>query len=390
MARVTREVFAYSRNPLEIVLSGARDDPRWFEQHGVAATRRFLRSLRAHPDVKRADLTITEQTRRDAFGSYASFRVKLSLAIRDHAPFTVDGSGHMPDRSIARVIAFAELLERVAIEVNFAVHGTRMARMTRPAVGDWGSNGACFHSSAVRVLKGALCELLERDAFLTSWYAGRALPHASIGRGHPLFTLATRLDRAGWRLTEHAWTHDKVDAACVYLSAIRKQPVADGWNFFLGGGAAPTRREAIAKAETEFLRMFRTWQAAYQVVDHAGRASPKILANVVSRLLIYQRPAYIREFERMTSARPRSSNRGLRPRSDHAFIVDCMRALGDVRIVSLPVPAALRDRVFCIKALSEQLQDLDWRIPPNFNVDRIAGLYGTRRADLNRFPHPIA
>ena len=390
MARVIHEVFAYSRNPLEIVLSGARDDPRWFERHGVAATRRFLRSLRAHPDVKRADLSISEQTSRDAFGRYASFHLKLALAIRDHAPFTVDGSGHASDRSMARVIAFAELLERVAIDVNFGVHGTRLARMTRPAVGDWGSNGACFHSSAVRVVKGALCELLERDAFLTSWYAGRALPHAAITRGHPLFALATRLDRAGWRLTEHAWAHDKVDAACVYLSAIRKSPVADGWNFFLGGGAAPTRREAIAKAATELLRMFRTWQGAYQVVDHTGRASRKILANVVSRLLVYQRPAYVREFERMTSARPRSSNRVLRPRPDRTFIVDCMRALGDVRIVSLPVPAALHDRVYCIKALSQQLQNLDWGIPPGFNVDRIAGLYGTRPTGLNRFPHPIA
>lgn len=390
MARVTRELFAYSRNPLETVLAGARDDPRWFERHGVAATRHFLRSLRGHPDVKRADLSVSEQTRRDAFGRYSSFHIKLALAIRDHAPFTVDGSGHAPDRSPARMIAFAELLERVAIDVNFGIHGTRLARLTRPAVGDWGSNGACFHSSATRVLKGALCELLERDAFLTSWYAGRALPHASISRAHPLFRLAARLDRAGWRLTEHAWTHDKVDAACVYLSAIRKQPVADGWNFFLGGGAAPTPREAIAKAETELLRMFRTWQGAYQVVDHSGRVSRKILANVVSRLLIYQRPAYVREFERMTSARPPSSSRGLRPRSDHTFVMECMRALGDVRIVPLPVPAGLRDRVFCIKALSEQLQNLDWRIPPSFNVDRIAGLYGTRPADLNRFPHPIA
>ena len=293
-------------------------------------------------------------------------------------------------RGRLRVIAFAELLERVAIDVNFGVHGTRLARMTRPTVGDWGSNGACFHSSASRVLKGALCELLERDAFLTSWYAGRALPHTSIKHGHRLFTLAGRLDRAGWRLAEHAWTHDKVDAACVYLSVIRKQPVTNGWNFFLGGGAAPTRREAIAKAETELLRMFRTWQAAYQVVAHRGAVSPKVLANVVLRLLVYQRPAYVRELERMTSARPRSSSRVLRPRSDAAFVVDCMRAIGDVRIVSLPVPAALYDRVFCIKALSEQLQNLDWRIPPSFNDERIAGLYGTPPADLNRFPHPIA
>jgi hypothetical protein len=45
--------------------------------------------------------------------------------------------------------------------------------------------------------------------------------------------------------------------------------------------------------------------------------------------------------------------------------------------------------VFCIRAASEQLQSLDWQMPPRFNLARIEAAFGPGTA-LNPFPHPIA
>jgi hypothetical protein len=66
-----------------------------------------------------------------------------------------------------------------------------------------------------------------------------------------------------------------------------------------------------------------------------------------------------------------------------------MRALADVKILPMPVPRPLHPHVFCIKAVSDQLQSLDWHMPPRFNVARIEAAFGPVRQP-NRFPHPIA
>ena len=63
MARLSPRdsLFEYSRNPLEVLLAGRAEHPRWFEHHAVPATRAIVRSLRAHPDVTRADLEALRQ-----------------------------------------------------------------------------------------------------------------------------------------------------------------------------------------------------------------------------------------------------------------------------------------------------------------------------------------
>src|SRR5262245_54787853 len=119
MARVKAggPLFAYSRNPVDSLLTAAADEPNWFLRHAISTMKQFLRSLRSHPDVDRAELKTTEHTTRDKLGSYATFLFKLELAFRDHTPITATGSGHASGRALARVIAFAELLERLSIQI---------------------------------------------------------------------------------------------------------------------------------------------------------------------------------------------------------------------------------------------------------------------------------
>lgn len=110
-------------------------------------------------------------------------------------------------------------------------------------------------------------EILERDAFLTNWYAEKPLPNSVIDRGHPLYRHHLRFAALGWNLHEHCWRHDKIDAFCVSVSLVRQKPALDQWNFFLGGGAAPGYAAASARAFAEATWLYRSWHRLYAEVD---------------------------------------------------------------------------------------------------------------------------
>jgi hypothetical protein len=60
------------------------------------------------------------------------------------------------------------------------------------------------------------------------------------------------------------------------------------------------------------------------------------------------------------------------------------------KITSPPVANLGLPPMFCVKAISHQLQNLDWQMPPRFNTGRITSAFGVRPARFHRFPHPIA
>jgi ribosomal protein S12 methylthiotransferase accessory factor len=61
----------------------------------------------------------------------------------------------------------------------------------------WGiSTGSAFHTDPVQALWGGLCEVAERDAVLSTWWARRAVSRIETGAGVPAM-LAQRLARLG-------------------------------------------------------------------------------------------------------------------------------------------------------------------------------------------------
>jgi ribosomal protein S12 methylthiotransferase accessory factor YcaO len=250
------------------------------------------------------------------------------------------------------------------------------------------TNGACFHSSPLEALKGAFCELLERDAFLTAWYSGRALPVSPISRGHRLHPLARRFAGDGWELREHCWLHDRVPAVFVGLSLTRTVPAENQWNFFFGSGAAPGAAEAQDKALKEVLKSRR--HSSRWAVGTSGRAAPAQLRSVESRRILYQRPAFVRKFTERLALHPGPTFHARAQLSDRDFVAQCFRKMTSAKVVPLLLPSPFRETAFCVQVVCDELQGLDWHTPPRYNLGRIQALYRTPPRSLCRLPHPLA
>jgi hypothetical protein len=253
---------------------------------------------------------------------------------------------------------------------------------------DNGSNGACFHTSPTAVLKGSICELLERDALLSCWYADARLPVSRIDSSHPLYRASSKLAAVGWELNEHRWLHDKLRAACVAISLIRRRPEQRQWNFFLGGSASPRTSDAVRRAFSEVTRLYRSYHSYPYVVSPSGRIWPALLRSPISRIFLYQRPRYVTLFrDRLAGSTPVLPEDGLRL-TDRSFVQMAFGRLPSLTIRPLPVPSSFVDQVYCIKATCSELQDIDWQIPPRYNLERLREVTGTG-GRWSRLPHPM-
>ena len=79
-----------------------------------------------------------------------------------------------------------------------------------------------------------------------------------------------------------------------------------------------------------------------------------------------------------------------RPLSDRDFVAQCLRNLPSAKVVPLLLPSPFSDRAFCVQVVCDELQGLDWHLPPRYNLARIQALYRTPARSLCRLPHPLA
>jgi hypothetical protein len=390
-------LFELSRDPLADL--GREDEhtlgaATWFERTGGAALRRFAARLQGHPAVRDVQIADDAHRSRDALGVGFRCSLTLSISLRSGPTLFARGDGQARYATAARWVALAESIERLAMDLDNLAEPIRevmqIEREARP--GKINSNGASFHSSATQVVKGAICELLERDALLSRWYAGATLPVTVITAEHPLHLPAKRLAEQGWDLNENIWVHDKVPAACVSLALVRRRPLHNQWNFFLGGAAAPTCTDARARAFNEATRLFRNFHAESFGVDTSCRVRPSFLRTPLSRLFLYQRPWFIAKYrERLVpDSIGNDAAAQIHAMSDTTFVRTALTRLGTLQIVRLPLPSPFAPHTYCIKATCPELQDLDWGIPPSVNRGRLRGLFGLRRATPRTLPHPIA
>jgi hypothetical protein len=396
---IGRPLFELSRNPIDHFGRERREralSAGWFDRAGLPALRRFAGRLERHPGVRTARLAVSARRSRDAIGAVGAvihYAVQLRVGFRSGRALEGRGNSQALHGPAARRVALAESIERLAMDVhNLAgTEGVPLVVDREPGAGRINSNGASFHSSATQALKGAICELAERDALLARWYAGVALPVTEIAARHPLRAPALQLAEQGWELHEHVWVHDKVDAVCVTMALVRLRPLRDHWNFFLGGAARPSLRAARAKAFDESIRLFRSFHTAPWVVDTSCALRPSLLRTPLSRLVLYQRPRFIAKYRaRLVRGADRVAEDAGRAVSDEAFVARALAQLPSLRIVRLPLPSPFAAHAYCIKAVCPELQDLDWEIPPRGNPDRLRALFGADATQLSRLPHPIA
>lgn len=385
--------FCFSRSPAEALLcepKPAGAPPGW-GRHGLQTLDTFLRDLATLRQVEYTHLITDPRRFKDAGGTDFTCAVTIEIKFRRLPLIQSSGYGYSASARAAKQIALAESLERL----GFCLRGwhdtasrARHGGMFDTFAATDNTNGACFHTSPLQALKGAFCELLERDAFLAAWYSDRPLPVTPISRGHRLYPLARRFAAEDWELREHSWGHDRVPAVCVGLSLTRNAPARDQWNFFFGSGAAPGADEAQDKALNEVLKSRR--HAAGWSVGTSGRATPAELRSVESRRILYQRPAFVRKFTERLALRPSAPVHIRGQLSDRDFVTQCFRNLRSAKVVPLLLPGPFRDTAFCVQVVCDELQGLDWQIPPRYNVARIQALYRTPTRLLCRLPHPLA
>jgi len=385
--------FRFSRNPAEALLFGP--DPTGSEagwvQRGFATLGKFLRDLTTLRQVEYTDLRIDPRRFQDSGGTDFTCAISIDIKFKRLPLIRASGYGYGSSAGDAKLVALAESLERL----GFCLRGwhdsalpPRGSTVIETFVATDNTNGACFHTSPLKALKGAFCELLERDAFLTAWYSGCRLPVSDIARDHRLYRWVRRFAVDGWTLREHCWIHDKLPAVYVGLSLMRMAPARNHWNFFLGSGAAPGVGEAQDKALKEMLKSRRL--CSRWTVGTSGRVTPAQLRSVESRRLLYQRPAFVHKFTERLAIRP-SAAVDIRSRlSDRDFVARCFEAIASAKVVPLLLPSSFRDSAFCVQIVCDELQGLDWQIPPRYNLARIQSLYRTPPGSLCRLPHPLA
>jgi hypothetical protein len=385
--------FRFSRSPAEALLSGrVPEEPgAQLARHGFGTLARFLRSLATSSRVEYTDLRTDPRRFDDAGTTEFTCTVTIEIKFKRLPLIQSSGYGYGWLAREASLIALAESLERLGFRLR-GWHDSALPASGGPVLETFAAtdntNGACFHTSPLAALKGAFCEVLERDAFLAAWYSGRRLPVSRISRDHRLYPWAHRFAGDGWELREHCWSHDRVPAVVVGLSLTRRAPAEDQWNFFFGSGAAPGADEARDKALRELLKSRR--QYSRWGVGTSGRAAPAQLRSVESRRILYQRPAFVRKFEERLALRPRPTIPARAALSDRDFVAQCFRNMTSAKVVPLLLPSPFRETAFCVQVVCDELQGLDWQVPPRYNLARIRALYRTPPRSLCRLPHPLA
>ncbi len=390
--------FRFSRSPAEALLFETEPSSKFksketgsgFARHGYGMLDRFLRNLAKLSQVEYTDLQTDPCRFKDASGTDFTCTITIEVKFKRIPLIQSHGYGFAASAREAKIIALAESLERLGFWLR-GWHDSSLARDTSVfetfAVTS-NTNGACFHSSPLKALKGAFCELLERDALLAAWYSGRLLPVSRISRSHRLYPWVRKFAAEGWELREHCWLHDKVPAVFVGLSLIRKVPARDQWNFFFGSAAAPDADEARDKALKEVLKNRR--YCSHWTVETSDRVVPAQLRSVESRRVLYQSPAFVRKFMERLAVRPGAAIQSRSQLSDRDFVAQCFRKLESAKVVALLLPASFRETAFCVQIVCDELQGLDWEIPPRYNLARLQTLYRTDPRSVSRLPHPLA
>ena len=385
--------FHFSRSAAEALLSRPEREElqAGFARRGFASLDRFLGDLAKLPQIEHTDLRTESRRHKDAHGTDFTCAITIKIKFKRLPLIQITGYGYGSSAREAKLISLAESLERL----GFCLRGWRdsalpatSANLLETYTVTGNTNGACFHTSPLKALKGAFCELLERDAFLTTWYSDRRLPVSRISRIHRLYPWLRRFAAEGWDLREHAWLHDRVPAVVVALSLARKEPVEDQWNFFFGSAAAPGAAEAQGKALQEMLKSRRL--SSQWMIGTKGRATPSQLRLINSRRILYQRPAFVRKFTNRLTLNPRAAPHPRPELSDRDFVLQCFRSLTSAKVLPLILPAPFKESAFCLQVVCEELQGLDWQIPPHYNLARIQSLYRTTPRLLCRLPHPLA
>jgi hypothetical protein len=384
--------FRFSRSPAEALLFGTepKGTGAGLAGHGYRTLARFLRGLAKLRQVEYTDLRTDLRRFKDAGGTDFTCTITIEIKFRRLPLIQSNGYGYGASAREAKLIALAESLERL----GFCLRGWHDSGLAREATvletfsATDNTNGACFHSSPLKALKGAFCELLERDAFLAAWYSGCRLPVSRISSDHRLYPWVRRFAAEGWELREHCWLHDIVPAVFVGLSLTRRVPARDQWNFFFGSGAAPGADEARDKALKEILKNRR--YCSRWTVGTSGRAVSAQLRSVESRRVLYQGPAFVRKFTERLALRPRAAIQSRSELSDREFVAQCFRKIESAKVVPLLLPGPFRETAFCLQIVCNELQGLDWEIPPRYNLARLQALYRTAPRSVSRLPHPLS
>jgi hypothetical protein len=367
-----------------------RDRGRWFAEHGPAAFQRFVAEARRHAEVAELELGSESRTFDDRLGPRWNANAALAIALVNGVDMFAAGASITSTRAWSRTIAIAECVERLGYALaRQRALPTSILEVERPRSARLpdSSNGCCLHSSAVRAVYGAICELLERDALLANWYSDAPLPARPVSASHLLEHQARVLAARGWDVREHHWVHDILGAHCVAISLVRRTPRHSQWNFFLGSAARIAYHTAVESAFAEALRQFRAYQAEFRV-DTTSRIAYDHLDSPLARTVLFQRPRFVRTFlARLGNPATVST------RSTRVSMVDLVRrsfvVLPTLQLSRLPVPASFANHVYCVQASCEELQNLDWRRVPRYNARRIRSRHGTARSNFCSIPHPL-
>jgi ribosomal protein S12 methylthiotransferase accessory factor len=303
----------------------------------------------------------------------------------------------------------------VLLPEAYAYYGAHLLRPDEPRLAYEISNGCALGGCLEEAILYGLLEVVERDAFLTAWYARRPLPGIDLAsaRDPQVRMLAAHLEEETSRTVTVLDTTVEQGLPCVWAIAVDRTGDTGRAKAVCAGGSHLVPERAVLNALCELGPILASVDRSY--AEHRGRvkamaADSSLVRSMSDHSLLYADSSAFSRLEFLFSSPQRRSLEEMTARSipissddltqdvEHA-IERYLRTGLDVLVVDQTTSEQRAGELACVKVVvpgtapmtfGHDMRRVDG-LPRLLDVPRILGdpAPPSTVAELNPFPHPF-
>jgi hypothetical protein len=315
--------------------------------------------------------------------------------IEDYSKINATGESYNLDKS--QLIAWMEFYERLSASLSYNTHllsekldcfklypfkfSERISSITN-------TNGCAIHFNFKKAVQTALLELVERDAFLCHWYTKTPAVEINLkekGISRAVDLMFSYCERNGWSLRAYLLRSISPFIYTIFLICKKKEK-SSSFNLFVGFGSDTNFISALLKAYKEVARFFTKYNDLPSLEIVEKKLNPDKGKDFFWRLIRYQNTSHQGDFDFFYKSRKiRLSD--IKQVKNGNIIKELFNSRPMLNIQLLPLPLALKDFIYAVKASDPTMQDVDAEAEPIFNKERLFHFSGSNQ--FYNVLHPI-